>query len=232
MLTSCVSPHQGVLWARTKDYKCGPEYDPTVRPWFVSGSNGPKNVIFILDSSGSMQSPLHAPRMDMLKKATNKLIEGLTMSDFVSIVDFDDSARTYLNLNYMARAKSSFRAEMKKFVDKMEAGGSTSYDKAFELAFKVADNSYAQNYDSGCQTVYVFLTDGASPEDPTSRIKARQQQQPKRKEMYVIIGLGSEVSPTSGPGIKLKQLACTIGGVFESVSDLPQGATPERRAAT
>jgi len=38
--------------------------------------------------------------------------------------------------------------------------GGTNYEAAFKQAFKMADVSYKQNYDSGCQTVYVFLTDG------------------------------------------------------------------------
>ena len=38
--------------------------------------------------------------------------------------------------------------------------GATNYEAAFRLAFRLADTSYRQRYDSGCQTVYVFLTDG------------------------------------------------------------------------
>ena len=34
----------------------------------------------------------------------------------------------------------------------------TNYEDGFKRAFKMADTSYAENYDSGCQTVYVFLT--------------------------------------------------------------------------
>jgi voltage-dependent calcium channel alpha-2/delta-3 len=42
-----------IMWTRA-DGTCGDKYDPRRRPWYLSGSNGPKNVIFILDSSGSM----------------------------------------------------------------------------------------------------------------------------------------------------------------------------------
>jgi hypothetical protein len=121
---------QGVHWARESGTsECGPLYEPTVRPWFISGSNGPKNVIFILDSSMSMSQPLRAPRIDMLKKAALQLVDSLTMADFVSIIDFDDGARTYLDLNYMARARQGFRQEMKKFINAIEANGQTAYDK-------------------------------------------------------------------------------------------------------
>ena len=34
----------------------------------------------------------------------------------------------------------------------------TNYEDAFKRAFEMADTSYDNNYDSRCQTVYVFLT--------------------------------------------------------------------------
>ena len=30
-------------------------YNPTVRPWYVAASSGPKDVILVIDTSGSMR---------------------------------------------------------------------------------------------------------------------------------------------------------------------------------
>jgi hypothetical protein len=30
------------------------DYDPRIRPWYVSASSGPKDIVFVLDTSGSM----------------------------------------------------------------------------------------------------------------------------------------------------------------------------------
>ena len=63
-------------------------------------------------------------------------------------------------------------------------------------------------------------------------MQARQAQTIKRKEMFIIIGLGDAVAPSTVPGQKLKKLACDIGGIFESVSDVPTGATsPQKKMA-
>ncbi|MGB1593928.1 MAG: vWA domain-containing protein, partial [Promethearchaeia archaeon] len=212
--------YPGVLWARSQDYygekSCGADYDPRRRPWFLSGSTGPKNVVFILDSSGSMQQPVHAPRMALLKTAAKVLMDGLTQADFVSVVDFDGEARTFKDNKFMARATRSFRGEMKNFIDGLEAKGSTNYEAAFKRAFEIVDTGYASKYETGCQTVFVFLTDGkmALGADPTSMITTRKAQV-KRNEMYLIIGLGSDVENDE----TLKNLACAAGGIFESVSD-------------
>ena len=31
------------------------DYDPRVRPWYIAASSGPKDVILVLDTSGSMR---------------------------------------------------------------------------------------------------------------------------------------------------------------------------------
>jgi uncharacterized protein YegL len=222
--------YPGVLWARSKDkwgeMTCGSDYDPRKRPWFISGSNGPKNVIFILDTSGSMNQPSSWPRMKLLKDAAKAIMDGLTMSDFVGIVAFSNEARTYKGNKFMGRATKVFRENMNKFIDELEAGGGTLYETAFKRAFEIADNAYSTKYESMCETVYIFLTDGASTEDPTSLITSRQQRLSKeggRKEMFIIVGLGSAVAPNEKAGITLKKLACDIGGILESVAD-PVGA--------
>lgn len=43
----------GFIWPQDDGY-CDPTYDPRFRPWYVSAISGPKNVIIILDLSGSM----------------------------------------------------------------------------------------------------------------------------------------------------------------------------------
>ena len=39
---------------------------------------------------------------------------------------------------------------------------------ALRKAFQLADTNYNAKYDSGCQTAFVFLTDGEQTEVPTS----------------------------------------------------------------
>merc|ERR1719409_464551 len=226
--------YPGVLWARSQDYygekSCGADYDPRRRPWFLSGSTGPKNVIFILDSSGSMQKPMHYSRMKLLKTAAKAMMDGLTQADFVAVVDFDSDAKTFQGNKFMARASSSFRNEMKGFIEGLEARGGTNYEEAFRKAFEIADTAYRSKYESGCQTVFVFLTDGSSPQDPTSMIKARKQAI-TRNEVYFIIGLGADVFPGTTGGTFLQSLACDSGGIFQPVADPLTDSTADVRGA-
>ena len=41
------------MWPASHWDECG-KFDPRVRPWYVAASSGPKNIVMILDTSGSM----------------------------------------------------------------------------------------------------------------------------------------------------------------------------------
>ena len=225
-----IAYYPGMLWQRTIDSHgektCGASYDPRKRPWYLAASNGPKNVIFVLDSSGSMGSPSHYPRWRLLKTAAKAIIDGLTISDFVSTVDFDDGVRTFEGNQFMGRATSEYRDKMKTFIDTLDAAGGTYYSQGFSKAFEIADNNMQYQLESGCQTIFVFLTDWMAADDPTSLIQRRQASK-SRKEMFFIIGLGNAVSGSQ----TLKKLACDIDGIFESVNDPIDGSTPSVRIA-
>lgn len=128
---------------------------------------------------------------------------------------------------------STSRSKVKDFIDGMESNGGTNYYAAFQRAFAMADISYDTGYHSKCQTVFVFLTDGAmgiGTQDPKEMITARRGQQGAnadfyRKEFFLVIGLGNDVvSMESGdgdvaPGKYLLDLSCATGGIFRTVED-------------
>jgi len=114
--------YPGRMWPRDSDGGCGRKYDPRVRPWYLSASNGPKNVIFILDTSGSMGQ---YGRMQLLKKAAKQVIDSLTFADYIGLVDFDSEARTMKSLNFLAPAAAGFRDEAKIFIDQLQDSGGT-----------------------------------------------------------------------------------------------------------
>ena len=106
-------------------------------------SNGPKNVIFILDTSGSMRQN---NRLDLLKSAATQLVDSLTTADYMGIIQFNSDAKTFNNLNFLAPAAKSFRDVAKKYINEFEPVGRTNYEAAFKLAFKMADTSYKERY--------------------------------------------------------------------------------------
>jgi uncharacterized sporulation protein YeaH/YhbH (DUF444 family) len=54
---------------------CYNDFDPRFRPWFANTATGPKDVIIIIDTSGSMQT---AGRITLAKNAAKKILDTLT----------------------------------------------------------------------------------------------------------------------------------------------------------
>lgn len=64
-------------------------YDPRVRPWYVAGSSGPKNVVLMLDTSGSMGGI----RLFFLKQAAMRIVDALTIGDRITLIPFSTKAQ-------------------------------------------------------------------------------------------------------------------------------------------
>ena len=64
-------------------------YDPRLRPWYTIAANGPKDVVVVVDVSGSMSSN---NRMDLTKNALKALVESLAPTDRLGLVEFSSSS--------------------------------------------------------------------------------------------------------------------------------------------
>ena len=53
---------------------CYNDFDPRFRPWFANTATGPKDVIIIIDTSGSM----HTVGLTMAKTAAKQILDTLT----------------------------------------------------------------------------------------------------------------------------------------------------------
>jgi Mg-chelatase subunit ChlD/predicted Ser/Thr protein kinase len=205
----------GIVWdAKVDDNQCGASYDARIRPWHMTAATGPKNIILILDSSGSMQTN---DRISLLKKAAKSVLDATTFTDFVGVIEFNSYAENYAGLTTLARAMPEFKDDLKCFIDGFFPGGGTNMISGFERAFQLVDDSREKSYDAGCHTTYVLVTDGVWAEDPTSTIRARQATAKGADEHYFVVGLGSGVSEAS-----LRDMSCKTGAIYTHADDFEE----------
>ena len=76
-----------VQWPAT-DW-CPTDYDPRFRSWYVSAASGPKDVVIVLDTSGSMTQQ---NRMNIMGTAALRLLNTFTDVDHVAMVQFNTRA--------------------------------------------------------------------------------------------------------------------------------------------
>ena len=70
----------------------GPSYDPRFRPWYSLAASGSKDLVMILDVSGSMRAQ---NRIGIALEAALALVDTLTWADYVNVVLFDHSQTAY-----------------------------------------------------------------------------------------------------------------------------------------
>lgn len=137
------------------------DYDPRVRPWFIAASSGPKNVLLLLDVSGSMETD---DRISAMKDAAKVIVNTLTVTDRVALVPFSDSASVIAdrwgNEQVMFQASKENKEKLVSAIDELEAAGPTNFLAAFDAAFEVFEHSNRLELTADCTTAVIFLTDG------------------------------------------------------------------------
>ena len=109
----------------------------------------PRETIFIIDSSGSMEGA----SMQQAKAALLLALGDLKPGDKFNIIDFDSMARPLFSDSRFADASSI--ASAKTFVEKIDADGGTEMLKALQLAMPEHPTT-----PSGTVRQVIFMTDG------------------------------------------------------------------------
>ncbi len=120
-----------------------------IKGFEVSASERPAaNLVFLIDVSGSMQSP---DKLPLLKNAFRLLTDQLTARDRVSMVVYAGSSGVVLE-----PTAGDQKQKIRDAIDRLEAGGSTNGAEGIERAYQLAK---AAHIEKGINRV-VLATDG------------------------------------------------------------------------
>jgi len=108
----------------------------------------PANLVFLIDVSGSMQSP---DKLPLLKNAFRLLTDQLTARDRVSMVVYAGSSGVVLE-----PTAGDQKHKIREAIDRLEAGGSTNGAEGIERAYQLAHDAQVKG---GINRV-VLATDG------------------------------------------------------------------------
>jgi len=139
-----------------------------------------KDVIFVLDTSGSMEGE----KIDQAKDALEHILDNLNPEDRFNIVAFSTGVRLYeRDLEPATRADEAWR-----FIDDLRAVGGTNIDLALAEALAMADGERPQ--------IIIFLTDGLPTEGVTDadRIIANVDRQVSENVRIFAFGVGDDVN--------------------------------------
>ncbi|CAD7695492.1 unnamed protein product, partial [Ostreobium quekettii] len=177
-------------------------YDPRIRPWFIAASSGPKDVVIVVDTSGSMMLNLGREgktRWEVTEDAVSRLLGTFGIADFVGVVTFNSDAAALGNATTLQRSDSETIGVFREELGAVEPTGGTDFrtglDVAFDMLIESAKIGALSDIapTSFCNKIILFLTDG---EDCT--LNSRQ---PCKSD----IARGSQQSG-SGPDVVLNRI--------------------------
>ncbi|KAJ8257260.1 hypothetical protein GJAV_G00183680 [Gymnothorax javanicus] len=127
----------------------------------------PKDVIFVIDISGSMTGT----KIKQTKQAMNTILSDLREGDHFNIITFSDKVHTWKKGGTVQATRQNI-GEAKEFVKKINADGWTNINSALLTAAQLVSPSspHAGQQGSGVKRVplVIFLTDGEATTGVTS----------------------------------------------------------------
>ncbi|XP_038552937.1 voltage-dependent calcium channel subunit alpha-2/delta-2a isoform X2 [Micropterus salmoides] len=131
-------------------------YDVRRRPWYIQGASSPKDMVIIVDVSGSVSGLT----LKLMKTSVVEMLETLSDDDYVNVARFNEKAdavvpcfRTLVQAN--VRNKKIF----KEAVMHMQAKGTTDYKSGFTFAFEQLLNESSAPR-ANCNKMIMMFTDG------------------------------------------------------------------------
>lgn len=183
-------------------------YDPRTRPWYIAATSGPKDVVLLVDVSGSMEIN---GRMELAKEAALAVLDTLTMNDYVQVVKFSNTATSYGTA--LLQGTAANRALLANFVTNMAPSGDSNYELGLSLAFDILNGTIS----SRCSKALLFLTDGDPGAGTPNEAELLDLVQTKNTGAVIFAyTLGNATA--GGPNIP-KSLACSTDGTWTPVQD-------------
>jgi len=184
---------------------CPSSWDPRFRPWYATAASGPKDVVIVLDTSGSMSGQPEK----MARDAAKAVLKTLTDADFVTLIGFSGSAYSYSSL--LQRATDSTLSDMNDWIEtNIGANGGTNFRQAFQRVWQIfASTDATTGHSTNCKRVVLFLSDGKPSEWSEDDYKIQADLAKANGNVHILTyGLGSGVDTSI-----LKRLACENLGV-------------------
>jgi len=146
----------------------------------------PKEIVFVIDTSGSMQGD----KIEQTKRALKFCVNALNPSDRFNIITFSTDVQG-LSSNTLLEANKENTVKALKAIDQIEATGGTNIDGALRAAL---GSDFSEG--SARAKMIVFMTDGlptVGVTDPQSILSGVATSNPKKVRIFNF-GVGNDVN--------------------------------------
>uniref|UniRef100_A0A3Q1GIP9 Calcium voltage-gated channel auxiliary subunit alpha2delta 4 n=1 Tax=Acanthochromis polyacanthus TaxID=80966 RepID=A0A3Q1GIP9_9TELE len=195
--------YPGIKW--TPDSNGVAAFDCRNRNWYIQAATSPKDIIIMVDISGSMKGL----KMTIAKHTINTILDTLGENDFVNVIAYTDYVR-YVEPCFkgtLVQADLDNREHFKLLVDELHVKGEAKLKNAMKESFKIL------NEGSMCNQAIMLITDGAM-EDFESVFE--EFNWPERRVRVFTYLIGREMTFAQNT----KWIACNNKGYYTHISTL------------
>ncbi|KAF3859174.1 hypothetical protein F7725_021573 [Dissostichus mawsoni] len=185
--------------------------DPTLTWQYIQAATSPKDVVIVVDVSGSMKGL----RLTIAKHTINTILDTLGENDFVNIIAYSDYVR-YVEPCFkgtLVQADLDNREHFKLLVDELHVKGEGKVKIAMKESFKILNEVAALGQGSLCNQAIMLITDGAM-EDFQDVFE--EFNWPERRVRVFTYLIGREMTFADN----VKWIACNNKGYYTHVSTL------------
>ncbi|XP_069499641.1 inter-alpha-trypsin inhibitor heavy chain H3-like [Ambystoma mexicanum] len=171
----------------------------------------PKNIIFVIDISGSMGGP----KIHQTKEAFLQISHELHEEDHFNFVIF--SSDSHLWRDFLVKATPQNVHDAKAYISSLNASGGTNINNALLSAVKLLDDNLSNEQLTGKRfSLIIFLTDGDPSVGETNQDRIRENAKKAIDGRYTLycLGFGRDVDYSF-----LEKLALENGGIARRIYD-------------
>ncbi|KAI4824538.1 hypothetical protein KUCAC02_013042 [Chaenocephalus aceratus] len=186
-------------------------FDCRNRKWYIQAATSPKNVVILVDVSGSMKGL----RLTIARQTVSSILDTLGDDDFFNIIAYNEElhyVESCLN-GTLVQADVPNKDHFREHLQKLFAKGIGMLDIALTEAFNLLGDFNETGRGSECSQAIMLVTDGAV--DTYDAIFAKYNW-PDRKVRIFPYLIGRE----SAFADNLKWMACANKGYFTQISTL------------
>ncbi|XP_041769971.1 voltage-dependent calcium channel subunit alpha-2/delta-3 isoform X3 [Anopheles merus] len=191
-------------------------YDCRLRSWYIEAANSPKDMLILVDSSGSMTGQ----RKDIAKHVVSNILDTLGPNDYVNIFTFSEEVAEVVPCfrDTLVQANMGNIRELKLGMDNIETNEIANVSAALTRAFELLEQFRETRNGARCNQAIMLVSDGV----PYSFDEVFEQFNwkelpfiPVRVFTYLI---GREVADVK----EIKEMACRNQGYYVHLSTMAE----------
>ncbi|KAM8713318.1 hypothetical protein ACLKA7_013609 [Drosophila subpalustris] len=188
-------------------------YDCRLRSWYMEAATSPKDIVILMDTSGSMLGQ----RLDIAKHVVNTILDTLGTNDFVNILTFDKEVKPIVGCfeDTLIQANLGNIRELKEGIESIKPTSIANYTAALTRAFEILEETKINSRGAQCNQAIMIVGDGA-PDNNEEIFQLYNWRDPPYRPVRVFTYLiGKEVANWDD----IRWMACENQGYYVHLSD-------------